>query len=164
MLISQTGLLANELNVVLTAVYCAALALVGGVDLVERRVPNVIVFPITGLALVVCWWLPEPGRAIFLTGGGAAVGLLSFLLLRRVGERLFGPGALGMGDVKLAMLLGAIVGLQWVTAVLLLGILLAGTAAALLLLTRRAERYQHLSYGFYLSAAGLVILLLTPLY
>lgn len=164
MLLSQAGLLPNELSVVLTAVYCAALALVGGVDLVERRVPNVIVFPITGLALLACLWLPEPGRALWLTGGGAAVGLLSFLVLRWVGERLFGLGALGMGDVKLAMLLGAMVGLQWVTAVLLLGILLAGAAAILLLLTRRARRYHHLSYGFYLSVAGLVILLLTPLY
>jgi leader peptidase (prepilin peptidase)/N-methyltransferase len=105
--------------------------------------------------------MPEPGRAFWLTGGGAAVGLLSFLAVRSVGKRLFGPGAMGMGDVKLAMLLGAMVGLQWVAAVLLLGVLLAGTAATVLLMTRRADCSQHLAYGFYLSIAGLVILLLT---
>jgi leader peptidase (prepilin peptidase)/N-methyltransferase len=148
----------------LTAVYCAALLLAGSVDLLQRRVPNAIVFPITVLALLACMFLPEPGRALLRTGGGAAIGLSLFLALRWIGERRFGPGALGMGDVKLAMLLGAMLGLERVTAALLLGILFAGAASFWLLLTRRAQRHQHLPYGFYLSVAGLAVLLLAPRY
>jgi prepilin signal peptidase PulO-like enzyme (type II secretory pathway) len=157
------GLLPGAWPALLTAVYCVALALVGCIDLEERRVPNMIVFPVTGLALLACLWLPQPGQALWLAGGGAAVGLSMFLALRRAGEHFFGPGALGMGDVKLAMLLGAMVGLQWVAVVLLLGILLAGAAGLCLLLTDHAQRHDHLSYGFYLAAAGLLVLLLIPL-
>jgi hypothetical protein len=47
---------------------------------------------------------------------------------------------------------------------LLLGILLAGVAGFLLLITRRRQRRQHLPYAFFLSAAGLVILLFVPRY
>jgi leader peptidase (prepilin peptidase)/N-methyltransferase len=146
------------------AVFCATLALLGSLDLLERRVPNLIVFPVTGFALLAALFLPELGHGLLQTGGGAAAGLSSFLALRWLGERWFGPGALGMGDVKLAMLLGAMVGLQRIAAVLLLGILLAGAAGLFLLLTRRAKPHHHLPYAFYLSAAGIAILLFTPLF
>lgn len=66
--------------------------------------------------------------------------------------------------MKLAMLLGAMVGLRWVAAVLLLGILLAGLAGGLLLLFGRARQGQYLPYGFYLSLAGILLLTFIPLY
>ncbi len=148
----------------LTAVYCAILALVGCVDLIQHRIPNVLVFPGIALALLASWWLPQPGCTFLSAIGGAAVGFVSFFALHWFGKQRYGPGALGMGDVKLAMLLGAMVGLRWVAAVLLLGILLAGLAAGLLLLVGRSQRHQHLPYGFYLSLAGILILVFVPLY
>lgn len=157
-------LLPVSIPAILAACYCIILVCVGIVDLLEHRVPNGIIFPATGLALLASLWLPEPGRTFLLSLGGAAVGLVSFLTLYHLGARLYGPDALGMGDVKLAMLLGAMVGLRWVGVVLLLGILLAGAAAAWLLLVGRARRQQHLPYGFYLCLAGLIIILFIPLY
>jgi leader peptidase (prepilin peptidase)/N-methyltransferase len=158
----QADLLPTGADGLIISIYCLTLMLVGSVDLFQRRVPNAIIFPMTLLALLAGLFSPQPARALLLTGGGATVGLASFLALRWAGERRFGPGSLGMGDVKLAMLLGAMVGLHLVTAVLLLGILLAGVAGFLLLLARRQPR-QHLPYAFFLSAAGILILLFIPL-
>jgi leader peptidase (prepilin peptidase)/N-methyltransferase len=63
-----------------------------------------------------------------------------------------------MGDVKLAMLLGAIVGSAYVWPAVLLGMLLAGAAAAGLLATRAVDRGATLPYGSFLAVAGLVVL------
>jgi leader peptidase (prepilin peptidase)/N-methyltransferase len=67
--------------------------------------------------------------------------------------------ALGFGDVKLAMLLGAMVGLSQVLTVLSLGMLLAGGAATVLLLIRRQDRSSVIPYGAFLAMAGIIALI-----
>lgn len=132
----------------------AMLALLAVIDLEQRRVPNVVVLPATALALLAAGidgrWLPAVAGAL-LAGGG-------FLALAVVGRRLFGRAALGMGDVKLAALIGALVGLERAPWALLLGVLLAGAVAAGLLLSGRARRGDSLAYGSCLALAALVVL------
>jgi len=72
---------------------------------------------------------------------------------------MFGVGALGFGDVKLAMLLGAMVGLQSIPFTLALGIVLGGVGTVLILLiNRRVGRHTALPYGQYLAVAGIIML------
>ena len=73
---------------------------------------------------------------------------------------MFQAKALGFGDVKLAMLLGAMVGLDQIMPVLAYGMLMAGLAAIVLLLTRKANRGSSLPYGAFLAVAGIGFLLL----
>lgn len=106
------------------------LAVLAGIDLRSRRLPNRIVLP--ALAVVLAWQIgfaPERAGEWLLCAVGAAVFLLLPSLVR--------PGAIGMGDVKLAALLGAALGADVATA-LLIG-MLALAPLALLVLWRRGR-------------------------
>ena len=69
------------------------------------------------------------------------------------------PAGLGMGDVKLGLLLGAALGWS-VLAALLLGTIAAGLVSAGLLFARGAEaRKQSIPLGPFLAAGAIVVLL-----
>ena len=133
----------------------AVLTLLTVVDLEQRRVPNVIVLPATALATLAAG---GEGQLLSAVAGMLLAGGL-FLALAVLGRRLFGRDALGMGDVKLAALIGALVGLERMPWALLLGVLLAGAVAAGLLLSGRARRGDSLAYGSCLALAALVVLM-----
>ena len=133
--------------------FAAVLVLLAVVDWEQRRLPNVIVLP----ALVAAVTL---SIAPIAAGLAAALAFVVFLGLYALGRRLYGPGALGMGDVKLAALVAAVVGLPAAGTALLLGVLLAGGAAAVWLLSGRAGRGALLPYGTFLALGGLVVLVI----
>ena len=93
----SAGLVANASVLVLTrlAIVGGALAACALYDLVQRRIPNRIVVP----AAAACAALTlAAGQPLTLIAGLATVLLLLIVSLRW-------PAALGMGDVKLALLL-----------------------------------------------------------
>lgn len=131
--------------------FAAVLLLLAVVDWEQRRLPNVVVLPALAAAVALS---ADP-----LTAGlAAAAAFTVFLILYALGRRLYGPGALGMGDVKLAALVAAAVGPAAVAA-LLGGVLLAGGGAAVGLLSGRVGRGAALPYGSFLAVAGVVVLL-----
>ncbi len=132
----------------------AVLALLAVVDLEQRRVPNVVVLPATALVLLAAWTEGQGASAV----AGAVLAGGAFLALAILGSRLYGRDALGMGDVKMAALIGALVGLERMPLALLLGVLLAGAVAGWLLLSGRARRGDSLAYGSCLALAALVVL------
>lgn len=132
----------------------AVLILLAVIDWEQRRVPNVIVLPATAAALASAW----AGGHLFSATAGAGLAFAFFLALYALGRRLCGPGALGMGDVKLAALIGAIFGAQQMAYALALGILLAGAAAAGLLASRRAQRGDTLPFGHFMALAAVALL------
>ncbi|MBK7216798.1 MAG: prepilin peptidase [Candidatus Promineofilum sp.] len=132
--------------------FAAVLVLLAVVDWEQRRLPNVIVLP----ALVAAVTL---SIAPIAAGLAAALAFVVFLGLYALGRRLYGPGALGMGDVKLAALVAAVVGWPAAGWALLLGVLLAGGGAAVWLLSGRAGRGALLPYGAFLALGGIVGLL-----
>jgi leader peptidase (prepilin peptidase)/N-methyltransferase len=124
-----------------------ALVVLSAIDFRHRLLPNRIVLPATALVLVSQLALaPDHGREAALAAvaaGGA------FLLLRVVY-----PKGLGMGDVKLALLLGA--GLGWdVMSAVFVGSL-AAAAAGLVVVARdgAAGRKAILPFGPFLAAGA----------
>ena len=96
------------------------------------------------------------GRAVV---AGAALGL-AFLLLC-----LLTPGGLGLGDVKLAALLGLLLGWfgwRYVLLGVLAAFLLGGLVAAALILTRRAGRRTAVAFGPWLVAGAAAALAWSP--
>jgi leader peptidase (prepilin peptidase)/N-methyltransferase len=85
----------------------------------------------------------SPNLNSTLLGGVAGFGF--FLLLA-----VLAPGAMGMGDVKLAGFIGLITGLSGVMVALSLGILAGGVAGVLVLLRNRFRRGNTLAYAPYL--------------
>jgi len=131
--------------------FAAVLLLLAVVDWEQRRLPNVVVLPALAAAVALS---ADPLAA----GLAAAAAFVVFLAVYALGRRLYGPGALGMGDVKLAALVAAVVGPAAVAA-LLGGVLLAGGGAAVGLLSGRVRRGAALPYGSFLAVAGVVVLL-----
>lgn len=134
--------------------FIAALLLVAIIDWEQRRVPNVLVLPAMIVALLNAW----QNGVLASAAVSAALAIAAFLALYTLGRRLYGLEALGMGDVKLAGLIGAVVGLPLMPYALALGILLAGAMAGGLLITGRARRGDVLPYGAFMALAAIALL------
>ncbi len=106
----------------LAAGFCAVLVVLSLIDANERIVPNRIVLPAAGAALVAHTAL-DPSLE-WLVWAVIASGALFLVVLAY-------PKGLGMGDVKLALLLGAVLGSS-VTVALMLGLFAALVPAAVL--------------------------------
>ena len=104
-----------SLDALVAAFVCAVLVAISATDLEHRIVPNRIVVPAAAVVLVAQTALhPSPEWAI------GALGASGFLLL----AALFYPAGMGMGDVKLALLMGAALG-RVVPVALLVGMVAA---------------------------------------
>jgi leader peptidase (prepilin peptidase) / N-methyltransferase len=111
-----------SLDALVAAFVCATLVAVSATDLEHRIVPNRIVVPAAAVVLVAQTALhPSPEWAI------GAVGASGFLLL----AALVHPAGMGMGDVKLALLMGAALG-RVVPVALMVGMLAALLPSAVL--------------------------------
>lgn len=131
---------------------CSLLLLITAIDLRTRLIPNALTGFGTVLALGFSILLPTPGLAAALEG--TALGGAIFLLLA-----VLRRSAMGFGDVKLAVLIGMMTGFPWVLQALVLGIVLGGLAAAVLLLTRLRKPKQYIPYAPYLAAGAMLTLL-----
>ena len=146
-------LIIEPVNLVFTTLYVTVFILVIVIDLEHRLILNVVTYPITVVALLASFLVTD--NNFRFAALGALVGFAFFFLTYWLGQWLFGPGALGFGDVKLAMAMGAMLGLHRVMLALTFGILLGGVVSAALLLSRRFQRRNYLPYGQYLALAAI---------
>jgi leader peptidase (prepilin peptidase) / N-methyltransferase len=130
----------------------AVLVVLASIDVGERRLPNAIVLP-AAAAVLSARLATEPGHwHVWLAATFAPA--LGFLILA-----LVYPAGLGMGDVKLTLLIGATLGAD------VLAGLLAGTfataAAGIFLLVRHgtAARRRALPFGPFLAFGTILVLL-----
>jgi leader peptidase (prepilin peptidase) / N-methyltransferase len=140
-------------DALLAAFLIGTLASLSWYDLRQRIIPNRIVLPawVCVLAFQLAF---HPDR---WSEWLAASAIATFAFLA---PALVSPAVIGMGDVKLAGLIGAALGYSVLTG-LLVGTVLAGIFAGLVLLYRgSAARRQTLPYGPFLAAGAVVVLLL----
>ncbi len=136
--------------------YSALLVLVALVDLRWQIIPNGVVVAGVAAGLVLGpfvwrgqWWQPV---------AGGLLSYLCFLVAALVGRRWFGEGAIGGGDVKLAGLVGVLVGLSGMLPAIILGVVGAGLySLGMLILARRSLR-DGFAYGPWLALGGWVVL------
>ncbi len=141
------------------AVYLAILILIIVIDLEHKLILNAVTYPSTIFAIAGALILPNSENSWPLALAGALFGFVVFFFLYWLGEKLLGAGALGFGDVKLAMLMGAMLGLHRIPFALTLGVVLGGVGTLLILLfNRRVGRYTALPYGQYLAAAAIFMI------
>lgn len=129
--------------------FCSVLVAVSAIDIEHRIVPNRIVIPAFAVVLV-AQTLIEPSLEWALGAAGAA----GFLLVAALAY----PQGMGMGDVKLALLLGAMLG-RAAGVGLMLG-LLAALVPALVLAARHGRRARKMAIPFapFLSLGAVVAL------
>ena len=125
------------------------------IDLQHHLIPDVVVLPAAALGLTAAiasdpadWWVPVT----------AALGAAGFLYLLY----FLYPSGMGRGDVKLALLLGAVLGASVVPALFLAFAL--GAALGVVLLARFGARARKMAvpFGPFLAAGALVALWFGP--
>jgi leader peptidase (prepilin peptidase) / N-methyltransferase len=135
----------------LAAGVLGVLGVLAVIDFDVRLLPNRIVLP--AIAAVLAWQLAFfPER--FAEAALAAIGAAAFLLA----PSLFRRGAMGMGDVKLAALLGAALGAP-VAFALAVGSLAAWPVALVLVLRGASVRGATIPFGPFLAFGAAVVLL-----
>jgi len=102
------------------------------IDLETRTIPTAFVAALVALGLggAVLGVGPCLGAALL----GGIVGFVAFGVLAMVARLRYGDGALGLGDVNLALATGCIVGYPLVALTLAVGVVLGGFGAATVLL------------------------------
>jgi len=151
----------------LTAFWSCVFLVIIFIDWEHQLILNKVTYPSAIMALVILAidsLLPEPGilgnlgflpQPSILSGViGGAIGFVFFLIVF-----LINPKGMGMGDVKLACLIGLVTGLPLVIVGLLTGIFLGGLVAVVLLLLRLKGRKDVIPYGTFLAIGPILTLL-----
>ena len=129
------------------ALFCAALVAVSVTDLEQRIIPNRIVLP-AAAAVLAAQTMLHPSVEWLLAGLGAS----GFLFVAALAY----PAGMGMGDVKLALLLGVALG-RVVPVALMLGMVSALVPAFVLLARHgQAARKMTIPFGPFLAFGGVV--------
>ena len=125
------------------------------IDLEHKLIPNIVVLPAAAIALVFAvlhdpqrWWVPVAGAA----GAAAFLGVLWLVY----------PRGMGFGDVKLALLLGAVLGASVIPALAIA--FFAGSIIGVTLIARSggSARKTAVPFGPFLAAGALIALWAGP--
>lgn len=149
---ARLGVTLQALLVALEAWFFLVVAVI---DLEHRLVLNRMIVPAAPVILAANLLLREVSINSLLLGAAAGFGF--FLLLA-----LLAPGGMGMGDVKLAGLIGLTIGLSNIVVAIFIAIFIGGIAGAAILIQnrilRRPLRGQTMAYAPYLVMGVWVVL------
>jgi leader peptidase (prepilin peptidase) / N-methyltransferase len=142
-------------DLVMELPFAAVLIAVAAIDLEHRIIPNRILVPAAVYGLIAAIFVRSGDLPELLIAGAAA---FAALLL----AALVYPAGMGMGDVKLAGVMGLYLGLSVVPALLVA--FAAGSAVGIGILVRHgaAARKRGLPFGPFLALGGIVGLLFGP--
>lgn len=130
------------------------------IDLDQRLLPDVLTLPVipVGLAYALSGLNPLV-ESEWLLAVVAAIVIPAILYLPSLP---FGAGAFGMGDVKLLMGVGLLLGLARAFSGVLSGLILSGVVLLVLLTARRIGRRSFVPFGPFLILGALYAVLLLP--
>jgi leader peptidase (prepilin peptidase)/N-methyltransferase len=144
-------------------VFCAALIVISFIDYDYYIIPNIISLPGTVIAILLVainQWTGvfhapiAPGLKDCFYGILAGAGFLLFI--SEVYLRLRKKEGLGMGDVKLLAMTGALFGMEGSLYTIFIGSLLGSVLGILLILVSGRKMSQQLPFGPYLAMGTLV--------
>lgn len=138
-----------SIHAIIGIIFSCVLITVSFIDLEHRIIPNVIVLPFTiiGLAFSIYlnphkWWMPLAFSA----------GAFAFMLI----INLIYPKGMGMGDVKLSLMIGAFL-VKSVIAALFLGFL-AGALFGIAVIIKKRKMRQTIPFGPFISFGSIIAL------
>ena len=147
-------------DLLVLGIYFAALVVLLATDLDQKLLPDLITFPLIAyaLALLTMGWDPVLDGKSLGTISAVVAGIGAPVLLF-ISDRLLG-GALGMGDLKLAVSLGLMSGVSGLFAGFLIASVLSSVVLLLLIASRRIGLRSAIPFGPILIAAGIIATLL----
>ena len=146
-------------HLLLTAIVGVVFILLFATDLDQRLLPDVLTLPLIPLALVVY----AVGASPYLHSTGDLVAAVAMAIVLPLGMYLlslpFGPGAIGLGDLKLLAGVGLLGGAFRLFAGLVVGALVAALVIVVLVAARRISLKSYVPYGPFLILGCLYALL-----
>jgi leader peptidase (prepilin peptidase)/N-methyltransferase len=136
----------------LIALYTCILLVLAIIDLKEKLILNVIVYPAAVIALIIGFFIPE-----FDIYKGILGGVIGFAILMI--PALVSRTGMGWGDVKMAGLIGLMTGYPRVFVGLFLGILSGGVIALILLVSKKKSRKDGIPFGPFLALGAFAALI-----
>jgi leader peptidase (prepilin peptidase)/N-methyltransferase len=141
-------------ELLLACAFIAVMIAIAFIDFYYMIIPNRIVLPAALIGLVAAIALDPDRWWVYLV---AAVGSSLFLFVLA----LIWPGGMGMGDVKLALLMGGVLGATVVVA-FFLAFLLGAIIGLILIVTKRKGRKDAIPFGPHLALGSVLALLYGP--
>jgi leader peptidase (prepilin peptidase)/N-methyltransferase len=143
-------------DIAILGIYFAALIVLLGTDLDQRLLPDVITLPLIPYAALVLVLglnpvLADKGSPII---SGVIAGLATPAILF-ITDRIF-KGALGMGDLKLAISLGLMFGVSQLFVGFLLATIVFAGVVVILVFSRRVSMKTAIPFGPALIGAGIL--------
>jgi len=149
----STSFSGTDLAVLL--LFAAALVLLLATDLDQRLLPDVVTLPLVPFALAVDLLglnpLVPPAQLPYAIVTAVAIPVVLLLL-----SIPFGEGAIGMGDIKLLVSVGLLLGPAPAVSGLVAGALLSGVVVLALLATRRVTLRTYIPFGPFLIVGALL--------
>ena len=160
-----------SIELAITLFYCCLFIVLLVIDLEHGLILNKVVYPAMAVALLISVFLPPsqlarisgeaaplinslPQLGIVQAAIGGGIGLVVFLLIVIVSR-----GGMGLGDVKMAALIGLVTGFPLVLVALLIAVIFGGLVAGTLLALKIKKRKEAIPFAPFLSLATLVTLL-----
>jgi leader peptidase (prepilin peptidase)/N-methyltransferase len=164
----------------ITAFWCCIFLVIIFIDMEHQLILHVITIPSAIIGLVILgadsffvnfltssdltsalishrlFFKPEPSILSGLVGGTSC--FLFFLAVYTIAMKIYGPNAFGFGDVMLAGLIGLSVGFPLGLIALLIGIILGGIFAIVLLMVTTKGRKHATPYGVWLGMGPIIVL------
>ena len=149
-------LIANFVNIPKPMVYFAMIAiffmlLITITDFEQYVIFDKMLLPFAVIGLIAIYNLKLPlinHLESALIGGG-----IFFLIA------LLSKGALGGGDIKLISVLGLWFGIDKLFSIVILGLIIGGFSALIMLVTKLKNRHEYFAYGPYFTFAAIYIIL-----
>jgi len=153
---------------IITAFWICIFILVIFIDWEHQLILNVITYPMAIIAVILLAidsFVPGAnffGDRIFIPNislySGLISGVLLFLFFFLIA--VLRPGAMGMGDAKLVVLIGLVSGFPLIIFSMLIGIVIGGIVAIILLSTGKKKRKDVIPYGTFLAIGPIIAMLL----
>jgi leader peptidase (prepilin peptidase)/N-methyltransferase len=157
----------------ITAFWSCVFLVIIFIDWEHKLILNRITYPAAILALAVLaidsflpqWGLINNIKSFWPESGILSISILNGVIAGAIGFVFFlivfliNPRGMGMGDIKLAGLIGLVTGLPMVVIALMIGILIGGLVAIIVLALRKKGRKDVLPYGTFLGIGPIITLL-----
>jgi leader peptidase (prepilin peptidase)/N-methyltransferase len=141
---------------ILGGVFCVILLVLTATDIEHRLLPNRIVAPAALFTLATGWLLPDLSLLDSTLGLGIALVIAVILLALSLP---FGGGALGMGDIKVILMMGPFLGPAGILIAVLIATFTTAGFALVAVLSRRKTLRDYIPHGPFLAIGGVVGLL-----
>jgi len=142
-------------DLILELPFVAGLIALAGIDLDHKLLPNKIVYPLAAYGLIAMLLVERDDLLEHVIAG---TGAFAFLLVAVIAY----PRGMGMGDVKLAGVMGLYLGASVIPALLVA--FLSGSLAGIVILAREgaAARKKAIPFGVFLALGGIIGVLAGP--